>query len=347
MRRHIINIESTSIGKKTNHNDDDIYIGTNFAVVIDGVSNKSMVEIDGKTINIANVITEAIRKIDRKTAPVYAKSLTFEEFIRYINMYIKKYFENLGISVEKNPVEATGAIYSKYHNQIWLVGDCRAIYDGNVISNELKIDEVYIRLRQDIIQELKKAGYSEKELIENDVSKKIIENPQTVLKYVANQEICSRIINKIEDTMRRTLKECGFSDKEIEEKKLLSKFYNPRELQQYLKNNPNMGNYGYSVFNGINTAKENCIIQDLPDNVREIKLFSDGFPINSLNNNRDLGYAIRKNRKIASSDPLSISENKATRPAVKQYKKEKYLALDDASAVVIRIEYTQERDDER
>ena len=53
-------------------------------------------------------------------------------------MYIKKYCEKHSISLKEHKLEATGAIYSKYHNQIWLVGDCRAVYDGHKIDNELK-----------------------------------------------------------------------------------------------------------------------------------------------------------------------------------------------------------------
>lgn len=347
MERKIINVESTSVGKTTGHNDDDMYIGENFVAVIDGVSGKSSIEVNGKTIKIANIITEALRKIDRKTAPEYAKTLTFDEFVRYINMYIRKYCEHIGVDISDYQLEATGAIYSKYHNQIWIVGDCRAVYDGNIVSNDLKIDDVYTTLRLAVIEELLKAGYTERDIAQNDISREIIRSPQNVSQYVTDTNAIDRINKCRVDIMRKALVDCGFSETDIEERNLVSRYYSPIELQQYLKNNVNAGSYGYSIFNGINTPVENCVVQDLPPNVRNIRLSSDGFPVQVLRDSKDLGQAIRRIRRLAENDPLSINENKAVRGAIRQSKRDNILAIDDASAVSIAIEYARERDDER
>lgn len=347
MERKIINIESTSVGKTTGHNDDDIYIGENFAAVFDGVSNKSSIEINGKTIKIANIIVEALRKIDRKTAPEYAKTLTFDEFVRYINMYIRKYCEYIGIDISDYQLESTGAIYSKYHNQIWIVGDCRAVYDGKVVCNDLKIDDVYANLRAGIIRELLQAGYTKEELAKNDIAKEIIRKPQTIMQYITDTKVADRINKLRADIMTKALIDCGFSETDIEEKELLSIYYSPTELQQYLKNNVNVGTYGYSIFNGINTPVENCVVQDLPIDVKTIRLSSDGFPAEILKTSKDLGQAIRQIRKLADNDPLSINESKGVKGAIRQSKRDNILAVDDASAICIAIEYIRERDDER
>ena len=78
--RTIRNLESTSIGKTRVKNDDGIYIGENFAAVIDGVSSKSAIIIDGKKVRIADIIINAIKRIDGKSAPLYAKTLNLNEF---------------------------------------------------------------------------------------------------------------------------------------------------------------------------------------------------------------------------------------------------------------------------
>lgn len=347
MERKIRNVESTSVGKTTGHNDDDIYIGENFAAVFDGVSHKSSIEVNGKTIKIANIIVEALRKIDRKNAPEYAKTLTFDEFVRYINMYIRKYCEHIGINISNYQLESTGAIYSKYHNQIWIVGDCRAVYDGNIICNDLKIDSVYADLRATIIRELLQSGYTEESLAQNDIAKDIIKRSENITKYITDKNVIDRINKCREETMTRTLIECGFSKADIEEQGLLNKYYSPSELQQYLKNNVNVGDYGYSIFNGINTPLENCVVQDLPANVKSIRLSSDGIPVEVLKSSKDLGQAIRRIRKLADDDPLSISESKGVKGAIRQSKRDDILAVDDASAICIAIEYVKERDDER
>lgn len=346
--RKIINVESTSIGKCPGKNDDDIYIGENYAAAIDGVSNKSTIETNGKTIKIANIITEAISKLDKKEAPLYAKTLEFEDFANWINIYIKKYCQHNGIDISDKQFEATGAIYSKHHNQIWVVGDCRAIYDGTVIQHELKIDGVYADIRAKILSILLENGYTEKELFEYDISNDILKNPEETSKIIKDEKTAAQIQNYIKEKMRETLLDFGFSEEDIEKENLIEKFNTPKKLQDYSKNNPNANEYGYSVFNGIRTEPKNCIVRDLPENVRRIRLFSDGFPVKLLNNDRDLGYAIRQNRKLAKLDPLCIYENLEVKGTQKQSKRDNnFLAFDDSSAVDIMIKQIEERDDER
>lgn len=339
--RVIKHIESFSAGKKQGHNDDNIYIGKDFVAVIDGVSNRSSVVVGGKQVKIAQIITEAIRKIDRPGAPVYAKTLSFEECVKFINLYIKDYLEIHGLSEQVGKMEATGVIYSRFHNQIWLVGDCKAIYDGNVAQNPLKIDEVVVDIRVKLLKALLWLGYSKKDLMQNDISLEIIKNPDSITKYIRNPKLVAKIEAYRTKRIKQALLECGFSETEIEAEGLIQKYYNPRDLQQVLKNNPNMGAFGYAVFNGTYTETKNCKVVNLPRDVREIRMFSDGFPVDALNNNKALGYAVRKIRRKAKFDKLSIRGNRAVHNSVRYSRmknRRKEHAIDDASAVVIGIE---------
>ena len=339
--RVIKHIESFSAGKKQGHNDDNFYIGKDFVAVIDGVSNRSSVEVDGKQIKIAQIITEAIRKMDRPGAPVYAKTLSFEECVKFINLYIKDYLEKYGLNDQVGKMEATGVFYSRFHNQIWLVGDCKAIYDGKVAQNPLRIDEVVVDIRLKLVETLLSVGYSEEDLMEDDISLKIIKEPSSLTDYISNPELVAEIEAFRTEKIKQALRECGFSEDEIEAEGLIQKYYNPRDLQQVLKNNPDMGPMGYAVFNGIYTETRNCKVVNLPRDVKEIRMFSDGFPVDALNNNKDLGYAVRKIRRRAKHDKLSIRGNRAVHNSVRysrmKNRKVEY-AIDDASAVVIRIE---------
>ena len=343
--RVIKKVESTSIGRTRIKNDDGLYVGENFAAVIDGVSNKSSIIIDGKTINIADIIVDAMKKIDRPTAPVYAKELNLEEFTRAINMYIRKFSEKYDISLEKNKLEATAAVYSKFYNQIWLIGDCRAVYDGKTIENELRVDELYASIRLEIIKRLMKAGYTEDFIFREDVSKDIIQHPETCAKYFTDAETINSIKSYIKNQMYQALLDTGFSDQEIEEEHLLKKFSNPRILQEYVKNNPNAKTYGYSVLNGIYTPIENCRLEQLSDNVKSIRLSTDGFPMSILTKAEDMGDAIRMNRRLAWSDPISIKKNIGVHNSVPRG--DGKIAFDDETAVDIEIRNIKERDDER
>lgn len=347
MQRRIVNKESFSAGKKEGHNDDDIYVGKDFAAVIDGVSNKSSILVDGKEIKMAQIITEAIRKMDRPGAPVYAKTLSFEECVKFINLYIKEYLERHNVGDVAGKLEATGAIYSKFHNQIWLVGDCKAIYDGKTAQNPLKIDEVVVDIREKLVKALLQEGYSEEELMQNDISISIIKHPSSLSKYIKDSKVREQLEQYRTARIKGALLECGFSEEEIAKQDLVKKYYNPRALQQELKNNPNMGTFGYAVFNGKYTETKNCMVVNLPDNVKTIKMFSDGFPIDALNNDKDIGYAVRKIRRKAMQDPLSIGINRAVHTSKKYSPKEKRRAIDDASVVVIEIARDERECDER
>ena len=348
MQSNIKIIESTSIGKKSGQNNDGMYVGENFVAVIDGVSFNSAINIEHKKIEIAEIITEAIKKLDRPSAPEYAKTLQFEEFVRFINMYIRKYCENINYPILEKPLEATGAIYSKYYNQIWLVGDCRAIYDGNIIQNELEIDEVSTKIRIELTKALLQEGYKPEELLEgSSIERKIMKNPQIISQYIKNKEKANQTLKYIQDTMYETLVDYGFTSEEIQNRQLLKTYYSPIEFQKFLKNNPNSNKYGYSVFNGNETEIKNCIVKDLPENVRNIKLFSDGISMQILKKSKDLGQVIRTLRSQAKKDQLSINTNRTIKSAFKQSKRNNYLSIDDATAVNFQIIYQNERDEER
>lgn len=350
--KKIVNVESVSVGKRPGENNDGIYIGEDFAIAIDGVSNNSAIEVNGKHIEIADIITEAIRQNDGNG---FFRALNFEEFVKYINTYISKYCKEVGYPLDEKPLEATAAIYSRYYNQIWLVGDARAICDGEVIQNELKIDEVFTKIRIELTKALLKEGYSQEELMDgSSLERKIIDDPKLIKKHIKDKERAEEIEEYLRNLMHETLQECGFSEEEIVKKNLLEKYNNPRKLQMYLKNNPNVGEYGYSVFNGKDTEIKNCKVVYLPPNVKTIKLFSDGIFVDVMEKSKDLGAVVRNLRKNAKKDPLSIGENETLKSAFHQSKRFPYLAIDDSSAVVIRIEQEQyniknnsERDDGR
>lgn len=73
-----------------------------------------------------------------------------EEAINYLNKKILEEYKKEGIydlikeDPRKQPV-ASVVIYSKYYNQIWMIGDCKALYGNNTIDNELEIDIMYAK----------------------------------------------------------------------------------------------------------------------------------------------------------------------------------------------------------
>ena len=346
MARKIVHIESISTGKYQGKNDDDIFVGQDYVAVIDGVSHKSAIITAQGEVKIAHIITNAIKKIDGDTAPEFGKKLNFDEFVRYINWYIRKYLESKSLISFNGELEATGVVYSKHFNQIWMIGDCRAVADGRQYSNPLKIDDVYIDIRVEIVKALLRAGYNPDLLQYENISKKIIQNPKKLSSFISNPEERKKLEEYRSQRIKQALIECGFTEEEILKQDLITRFYNPRKLQEVLKNNPNMGEYGYAIFNGNYTEQKNCRVIQLPSNVKTIKLFTDGFPIDAFDRDRDISFALDATRQKAKKDPLSIGENKATHPAKLYSVRGSEKAIDDASAVIIEIQQEREKDDD-
>ena len=345
MERKIIHKESTSVGKYSGHNDDSLFIGEDYVAVIDGVSHKSSILYNGQEIKIADIITEAIRRLDGTN---FAEGLEFGDFVKYINRYIERYLTKIGRPEEIGKLEATGVVYSRHLNQIWLVGDCRAIYDGTAITNPLKIDDVVIDIRIKIIEALLKEGYTRRELEKCDISKQIIQNPDSIKDFIKSKKLIEKVQQYRDQRIRQALLECGFTEEEIKEEDLIHKYANPRDLQEYLKNNPCANEYGYAIFNGRYTETKNCKVVQLPDNVKIIKLFSDGFSVDALSSDKDVGQALIHMWEKAKKDPLSIKCNRATHPA-KKYNRRIPVerAIDDRTAVIIEIRRDDKRRDER
>ena len=357
MNKSINLIESFSEGKVKGKNDDALYFGENFVAVIDGVSHKSSVMVNGEEVKIANIIFEALKKIDEKNMPVSdenngnsdneSKKITFENMVKWINNYIKNYLIEHGLESEVGKMEATAAIYSKYHNQIWIVGDCRAIYDGTIVLNPLKIDDIYIKVRNLLIAELQRLGYKEAALLKRDIAKEIIEDPKLLDKYFGEE--AAKIEYDWKQIIVKALWESGFLGKdslEFSEDKIdkyIEMYINPRNLQKMVKNiGKILGGYGYSVFNGRDTDLKNCKVVDLPEGVKNIILSTDGFPIDAL---QEGGIEAAKEARHgrAAEDPLSIGVNSATHSSKFYDGEGTPRSTDDATAVEIEVTWEQER----
>lgn len=320
--------EMGSFGKKGLENNDDIYAGDNYAAVIDGVSHKNQISNGSKKIEVAEIIVEAIRDIDGANAPIYS----FPAFLKYTNEYINEFYSAYNLSQN---LEATGVIYSKYHNQIWLVGDCRAICDGKLIENPLEIDLVYSTMRNLIIEALLSEGYDAESIIKADISKSMVEDIYKIPLYIKDAEKARRLKEQLETIIQSALLEAGFTKEQIVQERLFEKYKNPRKLQEYAKNNPNAGIFGYAVFNGRYTEIKNCKVETLSNDVKNITLSSDGFPTEVLKG-KSIGKAVRATRKQSAENKLGLGYTHIAYPYEEKRGRIIY-NIDDVSALFLSI----------
>lgn len=160
-------IEDYSRGKYDNEelNEDGLYIEDNFIVVVDGATSvlKNQNPAGKKGGRLAReLVLNYFETCDyRKKA-----HQVFDELAALFVERQKQYDEKLKASV---------CVYSKYYKELWTVGDCQIMLDGEVQDTHLKVDTTMAELRSFIINSLIIQGkYTEEELLLNDVSKDIV-----------------------------------------------------------------------------------------------------------------------------------------------------------------------------
>lgn len=181
-------IEKFLKGKFNNEElcEDGICITDDFIAVIDGVSSQSQFNYENKKLGkiICDILLEAIPNLDNK----FDCYQSIDFLNNYVIEFYKKHniFEKISEDAANQP-SASVIIYSKRYNQIWLIGDCMALYGDNIIENKLEVDELYTKIRIMTIEYFLSTGYTEEQLLEDDIAKKFIQNLSKRQPYIRNK----------------------------------------------------------------------------------------------------------------------------------------------------------------
>jgi len=126
--------------------EDCLVVTDSFACVIDGATSKSERLINGITIGkfASDMIKESVCKL--------RKDVDFKTAIELISNHLNLYYKNNNLFdiMKNNPWErptASIALYSKYKNQVWLIGDCHCMIGNVYYSNEKLIDKIIAETR--------------------------------------------------------------------------------------------------------------------------------------------------------------------------------------------------------
>ena len=181
-------IEKFLKGKFNNEElcEDGICVTDDFIAVIDGVSSQSHFKYENKKLGkiICDILLEAIPKLDNE--------FDCYQSIDFLNDYVLEFYKKHDI-FEKisddsaNQPSASVIIYSKKHNQIWLIGDCMALYGDNILENKLEVNELYTKIRIVTIEYFLSTGYTEEQLLEEDIARKFVQNLSKRQPYIRNK----------------------------------------------------------------------------------------------------------------------------------------------------------------
>ena len=181
--KNVLTIEEVYTESKTGSrekNEDAVYYNADFIAVIDGATSKTEAELDGKTGGqlCARQIVNTIRNLKG--------DITGPEAARQIWLDLKEMENRYRLEEKGIHSCASAVIFSCFRKEIWLVGDCRYMINGQEYSEVKHIDRVLSEARAAAVHMLLEKGITEEQLMEHDFSREMILLLLREQKYLEN-----------------------------------------------------------------------------------------------------------------------------------------------------------------
>ena len=175
--RSIKIIEKLTVGK---HNlatcEDGIVATGSHVAVIDGSTSKAVVQLKPTMRNgrlAMMLVSEAVERL--------SPTATCEDFCYQVTHHIHACYESHHLSHERliaHPEErltASVAIYSLYHEEVWMVGDCQCLVGGKIYDNPKPEEERIARKRSVIIKQMLDEGKADVAMLQHhDLGRDVI-----------------------------------------------------------------------------------------------------------------------------------------------------------------------------
>ncbi|MFS0725688.1 hypothetical protein [Paenibacillus sp. 1P07SE] len=178
-------IMETKLASKTGDPDtcEDRYCLTeHYACVIDGATDVSGKRYGNRTSGqvIASALEEGVRALP--------PGLGIEQLMKQLNERLIQTYQELGMydEIQEHPhsiPSASMALYSPQRHQVWMIGDCQCMLDGELYSNEKKVDSITAYTRSMLLESEVLRGKTIAELMESDPSRGVI-RPLIQAQYV-------------------------------------------------------------------------------------------------------------------------------------------------------------------
>lgn len=149
---------------------------TDYIAVIDGSTSKTENKLSHTMTNgryCMLMVSDYIRSAN--------KNMSCEDFCCGVSEHIRKHYnENQIEQLFKHPIErptASCVIYSNYRRQVWMIGDCQCMIDGNYYNNPKPNEAIIADKRSKYVKNLLRNGIATiKDLQVNDLSRQYIIN---------------------------------------------------------------------------------------------------------------------------------------------------------------------------
>ena len=144
--------------------------------VIDGSTSKAAVQLKPTMRNgrlAMMLVSEAVERL--------SPTATCEDFCDQVTHHIHACYESHHLSHERliaHPEErltASVAIYSLYHEEVWMVGDCQCLVGGKIYDNPKPEEERIARKRSVIIKQMLDEGKADVAMLQHhDLGRDVI-----------------------------------------------------------------------------------------------------------------------------------------------------------------------------
>ena len=106
------------------------------------------------------------------------KQLTCHEFLRGVTAYIRKHYPKSRLQQfaehPEDRLTCSAIVYSRLQRQIWMIGDCQCLLDGQLLENPKPAESIYAAKRTERAKQLLNAGTSTNDLLTHDVARDYI-----------------------------------------------------------------------------------------------------------------------------------------------------------------------------
>jgi len=153
--------------------EDGIAVNDYFAAAIDGVTNKSGFSFQSKSPG--RIAMELIKEAVLDLNPEIGAEAALENINRHIRDWYKDkgFLEEMRLKKEER-CGASLVLFSDFRKELWFVGDCQALVNGESIHPQKQADRIFSDLRALIIHAELAQGKTEEELLQYDTSRERI-----------------------------------------------------------------------------------------------------------------------------------------------------------------------------
>ncbi len=170
--------------------EDGVFAGEHFVAVVDGSTDKSGKRFADRTPGrvARDLILEGLEDADPECGP--------NELIEMMDRRISDWYaqNNIVNRMEREPASrasASIAVYSAHRREVWMVGDCLARTENDLIQNDKRIDHLLAELRAFVLESRVFDGANEAELLRNDEGRAAVAPFLVLQSRFQNRELSS------------------------------------------------------------------------------------------------------------------------------------------------------------